>query len=511
MRKYIIIILLLCGLLFVFCNNTQVENWKIMSYFLNITDIDSDLNFIYASTSSGIIAIDKVTEEIKTVASFRKEMFDLPFNNLMADPYNQYNLYFTGRNYIYHYDWFNDTIYFAKVFSLTGKTVSKIGLNSDSIFVQIGDEIFSSDKGNLSNESWNKRDTGDGVEWDKENKDFSKYPQLTPYKKYFNNKEYDYTAYIEDFNELYIGTNGAGILRINKFSKNEKHFLYGLGSLNTRAMSLDSTGCLWLGGANTINITRINPKKMTFEYFNTKYYTAIPDNQIVYISSSKKNILFLTELGQAFFYSLKDEKFFPINKEQGSILFRACPIDNEKFVVSNDIGVGIIDIASREFKQMTDHLASVINVEYFNDTIYAVSQNTLYKARMNDSIFIKMDFDFPTFIIYQYMKDERVEILLDNAYIHIKLKGEEKFTSYPNNLFGEFYDLEYDGKNCFIASMQGFGVFPLKSKIWKIYNKKNSPIPSNGFYNIIPYESFLYMNSQTGLTRFYYTNPLLND
>ncbi|HAV92811.1 TPA: hypothetical protein DCW38_06490 [candidate division WOR-3 bacterium] len=511
MSRYVIIFFILAGLLFIFCNNTQPDNWKVISYFLNVTDLDSDLNFIYASTSSGIIAIDKATEEVKTVVAFRNAMYDIPFDNLMADPYNQFNIYYTGRNYIYHYDWFNDMIYSCKVFTFTGKTVKKIGLTADSLFVIIGDEIFGASKYNLSDEGWVNRDNSEGIEWDKDNKDFTRYPQFTPYRKFFNNEDYNYTAYIEDFNEVYVGTDGAGILKINKFTKNEKQFLYGLGSLNTRAMSLDSSGSLWMGGANTINITRFNPDKMTFEYFNTSFYTAIPDNQIIYISSSRKNILFLTEFGQAFFYSLKEEKFYPINREEGSILFRASPIDDDRFIVSNDLGVGIIDINSREFTQINGRLTSTINVEFYKDTVYTVSQNTLYKTALGDSIFTKVDFDFPTFIIYQYLKNDNIEILLDNAYIHIKLQGEKEFSSYPNNLFGEFYDLSYDGSNCFITSMEGFGVFSLKTKQWKIYEKKRYPMPAKGYYNVVPHKGFLYLNSQNGLTRFYYTNPLLND
>ncbi|MGE3063725.1 MAG: hypothetical protein AB7T10_08845 [bacterium] len=511
MRRYGILLIISCSLIFIFCNNAQPENWKVISYFLNVTDMDSDLNFIYASTSSGIIAIDKVTDEVKTVASFRKAMSDIPMQNLMADPYMAYNLYFTGRNYIYRFDWFNDTIYFCNVFKLTGKSVNRIGISEDSLFVIIGDSVYASGKHNMTDTGWVLRENRDNVIWDSDNKDFTKFPQLTPHKKYFNDKEYRYTAYVENFNDIYIGTDGAGILKINKFSKEEKQYIYGLGSLNARAMALDSSGSIWLGGANTINITRLNPEKTTSEFFRTDYYTAIPDNQLIYICASKKNILFLTEFGQAFYFSTEKNRFFPIDKERGTILFRAFPVDDSRFLVTNDLGVGIIDVDSREFTQLTDNLTSVINVEYFKDTVYLVSQNTLYKAKLGEASFSKVEFPFPTFIIYQYMKTDEAEILLDNAYIHIKLKGEEQFTSYPNNLFGEFYDMAFDGENCFITSLEGFGIFPLKTKRWKIYNKRNSPIPSSGFYNIIAHKGFLYLNSQNGLTRFYYTNPLLNE
>lgn len=511
MRRVFVLLIALSSLLFLFCNNAQPENWKVISYFLNVTDVDYDLNFVYAATSSGIIAVDRFTDEVRTVVSFRKAMTDIPFKNLISDSYSSYNLYFTGRNFIYHYDWFNDTIYFCKISSIKGEVVKKLGLSQDSIFAMVGENVFASLKYPMSDSGWVFRGSAENIEWDKDNSDLTKFPQLTPYKKYFNDKEYDYTAYAEVYNDLFIGTNGAGLLKINKFTKEEKHYKYGTGSLNARAMALDSFGFIWLAGANTLNITRYNVLKDESEYFRTDFYNAIPDNQIIYISASKKNILFLTEFGQAFYYSLDDKKFFPIEKEMGTILFRAFPISEKSFLASNDLGVGMIDIDSREFTQLSDRLSSVINVEYFNDTVYAVSQNSLFKAELGDSIFAKVEFPFPTFIIYQYMKNDYAEILLDNAYIHIKLKNEDKFSSYPNNLFGEFYDLAFDKENCFIASTEGFGVFPLKTKMWKIYNRRNSPLPSSGFFNVIPFKGFLFLNSQNGLTRFHYKNPVLND
>lgn len=511
MRRFMKIALITSSLLFLFCNNAQTEDWRVYSYFLNVTDLDADLNYIYVCASSGIFAIDKATDEFRTVAAFRKTMFDIPMDNLMADPYQAYNLYFTGRSYIYRYDWFNDAIYFCKAFAVKGKAVEKIGLNEDSVFIRIADKILGQPKDMMTDTGWAFRDNGEGIRWDADNKDFTAYPQFTPFKKIFNDKEYSYTAYVEDYNRLYVGTNGAGVVKLDKFSKEEKQYLYGLGSLNARAMALDSAGFIWSGGANAINITRFNPDKNDFQYFRADYYTAIPDNQIVYISASRKYVLFLTEYGQAFLYSLKENRFFPVFGEKGTILFRACPVDDSRFIVSNDIGIGMVDAATGEFTQINDRLTSVINVEYYNDTVYAVSQNTLYKAKLGDSLFSKAEFPFPTFIIYQYMKNDKAEILLDNAYTHIRMKGDTSFASYPNNLFGEFYDLAFDGERCFIASMDGFGIFPLKQKRWKIYDRKNAPLPSSGFYNVIPKDGFLYLNSQNGITRFYYTDPALND
>lgn len=482
-----------------FCKqNLDTQDYYNFSYFLNVLDIAGDIDKIYIATSTGILQLDKFTDELTTLVSFRKWMYDIPFKNLFPDPFHNKNIYFTGRDFLYHYDIFNDTIEFCKIVDFSGKSVSGIGVTNESLYVKIDTLIYSSPKYGLKTEGWGKSKNNENIVWKEKNKDVNNYPQLLPYTITYKNKDYNFTTVFEDKENYYVGTDGIGFLKIDRYSLKRKHFLYGTGSIDIRSISLDSLKNLWIAGLNCINITRYDPLKRSFEYFLISDIPQIPDNQISVITSSKRYVLFLTQLGGIFYYDISKEKFFNIPNSLTTFFFRAKPIDENHFVVSNDRGIGFVDIKGKKFYQKFDNLLSVIDLEYYKDTIYFVSQNKLFWTTLSDSSYYEVHFDFPTFFVYQFYKDDSTEILLDNAYIHIK-NGKGKYNSYPNNLFGEFYELTKKDDLIFTAATDGLGVFSKKTKRWEIYNKKKYPLPSNSFYNILVSDKYLFTTTRSSL------------
>ncbi|MEO0237793.1 MAG: hypothetical protein ABIN35_06125 [candidate division WOR-3 bacterium] len=487
-----------------FCNqNIMSPDYENLSYFLNVLDISGDLDNIYIATSSGILKLDRFTNEVTTLLSFRKWMYDIPFKNLFPDPVHGNNLYFTGRDFLYHYDIFNDTIEYCKILDFSGKSVSLIGVTEESLFVKIDTLVYSSSKYGLKTENWVLSKNDKKINWNKINKNVKDYPQLLPHSIFYGNREYNFTTVYEDINNYYVGTDGIGFLKIDKISLKRKHFLYGTGSLDIRSISLDSLNNLWIAGLNCINITKYDINKRIFTYYNLSNIPEIPDNQINIISSSKKYVLFLTQLGGIFYYDISKDRFFNIPNSITTIFFRAKPLRDGLFIVSGDRGIGFVDIQEKKFYQKFDNIQSVIDLEVYKDTIYFVSQNKLYKTHLNDSSYYPVQFDFPTFFVYQFYKDDSTEILLDNAYIHIK-NGQEKYVSYPNNLFGEFYDLAKKGTLIFAAATDGFGIFSLKQRKWEIFNKKRYPLPSNSFYNIVLSDKYLFVTTRSSLLKVKY-------
>lgn len=487
-----------------FCSqNIDDQDYDNFSYFLNVLDISGDIDKIYIATSTGILQLDKFTDELTTLVSFRKWMYDIPFTNLFPDPFHDKNIYFTGRDFLYHYDIFNDTIEFCKILDFSGKSVSSIGTTKESLYVKIDTLIYSSSKYGLKSETWVKSKNNENIIWKEKNKDVNNYPQLLPYTVSYKNRDYNFTTVFEDKENYYVGTDGIGFLKIDRYSLKRKHFLYGTGSVDIRSISFDSLKNVWIAGLNCINITRYNIEKRSFEYFNISDIPQIPDNQINVISSSKKYVLFLTQVGGIFYYDISKDNFFNIPNSNTTLFFRAKPVNENLFLVSNDKGIGFVDIKEKKFYQKFDNLFSVIDIELYKDTIYFVSKNKLYRTTILDSSYYEVKFDFPTFFVYQFYKDDSTEILLDNAYIHIK-KGKEKYNSYPNNLFGEFYDLTKKGDLIFACATDGFGVFSLKTKRWEIYNKNKYPLPSNSFYNILVSDKYLLTTTRSSLLKVNY-------
>lgn len=510
-KKSFFLLIAICASLSANADRYNFGDWQIMSNFTNITGISSDMNYIYANSGMGILVYSKFSDSVKTLVAFRGDMSDVPFSNIIADPYNNYNVYFTGRKKVYHYDWFNDTVYASEIPDYAAKVVTRIGVSDKYIYAEAAGKIFRCPKTSIDSMDWKLSKDSKSVRWNSSETDFSKIPQTTPPFRVYRNRQFPLNVYLKEDNYIWMGSGGMGMYRFDLNSMTEKHYSYGSGTFDNRAICLDSSGTVWSAGFNTMNITRYFPENDSSEYFNWNDYTAIPDNQITYISASKEYILFTTDRGQAFLYSLKDSSFLPVTNEEGAILFRSCPIDDNRFIVSNDNGIGIIDAGTLKYEQISIDLPSVINVEFFKDTIYAVSQNILYKSPLKNPSFKKAEFSFPTFIIYQFFKNDSIEIVLDNAYIHIKMADDTSFKSYPMNMFGEIYDLFADSQYAWICGNDGIGRFDLKAKRWKIYDRRNSPMPKQMIYTLFSYDGYLYAGTSNALIKFYYSNPLLNE
>lgn len=509
--KYLFKIFILISIPIFFINSSCEQNfensdYEIISNFLNVTEITGNINNIFIATSSGILKFDKYTNKLETLLSFRKWMYDIPFKNIYSDEFNPSYIYFTGRDFLYFYDIFTDTLLYCKILDFSGKSISNVGTTQESVFVKIDTLVFSSKKEISDKNSWSLSKDSQKIYWNIK-KNIKDFPQLLPYSLDYEGKEYEFTSIYEDENFYYVGTAGIGFLKINKLTLKKEHFIYGTGSLDIRTISLDSTNNLWIAGLNCQRITRYNLTDRSFKYFDISNIVEIPDNQINVISSSKKYILFLTQLGGIFYYDISKKRFFNIPNNMNSLFFRCKPINDKTFLVSNDRGIGIVNVEDRKFQLIFDNIPSIIDLEFYRDTIYFVSQNKLYKTTLKDSLYYPVNFDFPVFIVYQYYKDDSVEILLDNAYVHIKT-DDNLFRSYPNNLFGEFYDLYYKKGSILVAATDGFGIFPLKEKKWKIFNKKRYPLPSNSFYNILIYKDYLITTSRSSLVKINYEKLL---
>ena len=509
--KKILLLAIILSFLCVSTNMYYPNDWTVYSYTLIINDIDGDLNYVYAAANTGLLAIDKFTNVITPIMTFRNNFHDFPIKKIIVDLYNQYNVYFSARDYIYHYNWFTDELIRSKVNGINARHVNRMGINNEYLFVEINDKIYKCLKIDFENSTWERELDTTLVKWKKDNTNFDTYNYILPFYRDFNNKNCDFTCFYEDFGHLWVGTNGAGIYKINLNSLEEEQVIIGVGGIDNRALSLDSTGHIWIAGLRSQYITRYNTESSQFEYFPTDKDIHITDNSIACISSSNDYILFGTNMGQAFFYSLKDKRFREIDNEIGSIIYRAHPLDKNRFLVSNNFGYAIIDVKAKSFTQKNEwHMPSIIDIEVFNDSIFLVSANTLYSGSKKDLILSKCEFDFPTFNVFQYGRYKEMEILQDNAYIHIRKNG--IWESFPvMGFFGDIYSMTYDDKNVWISGQDGVGRFRIKNSRWEIFNRYNSPMPKTFTFNVISHNGYLYGSTNNGFFKFFYSNPMFNE
>ena len=509
MKKYLII-----SILFISVCASQgaftANDWEAHSYSLLINDIDGDLDYIYAAANTGIIAIDRLTDKMNTIVTHSDMFKDFPIGRIMADRFRKFNIYFTGREFIYHYDWFNDSLTRSRITGLKASGIERIGVDAHYVYVQYRETFMRIEKNAFASDSWERVFDTDNVQF-KPVYDLGNQLYILPFYRYFDNIKYDFTCYYQYMNTVWAGTNGAGIYKININSGNETHLMHGTGSVDNQAIALDSNGNIWIAGLRTVAIASYNPSDCTFRYFPLKDNIHIPDNDIVSISCSEENILFGTNNGYAFFYSLTDSQFRDIKGIKGNVIFRSFPADNDIFIVSNNIGLGIIDVKSRTFEQKSSwYMPSVIDMERIGDTLYFISSNALYKADLQLNSIRQVHFDFPTFNVFQIDKWHNSIVVMDNAYIH--LYEDTVWSSYPLiGFFGDIMGIDADSQYVWICGRDGLGRFSRNSKTWKIYNRENSSMPATFTYNIIVKDGMLYGATGKAFFRFYYTNPMIND
>lgn len=488
------------------------EDWTVFSNYMVINDIDGDINYVYAATAAGILAVDKFTDEITPLIAFRDYMIDIPFKNLIADPYESYNLYFTGRDYVYRYSWFFDTLYASKIGAISAKQITRFGVDEKYIYAAATGQIFRCDKNFLEDTMWAVTADTANVYWGKDNSDFDKYTMFMPLYTIFGNKERAFTCHYEDLGYMWAGTDGGGIVKINQTDHSRKTISTGTGNLDNRVIVRDSTDALWISGYNAFYIVRHKPDSNSFIYYPIDSINEIPDNQIVSGAASKDNVLFTTMKGQAFFFSYKDMRFHSINNENSELIFRSAALDNDRFIISNEQGPAMVDIAMRKFTQNdTVSFPSVIDIECWNDSVYIVSNNTLYVSHTGMSGYSKCEYDFPTFRIFQYFRNENAEIILDNAYVHYRIDPDTFISDPVIGMFGDFYDMDYDGRYIWTCGSDGVGKYDIKNKYWTVYNRNNSPLTRNLFFSIETYNGRIYAGTKNALVRYKYINQFSND
>lgn len=490
--------------------NFTVNEWTSYSYSLVINDIDGDLDYIYAAANTGIIAIDRITDSMNTIVTFSDIFYDFPIGKVIADKYRKFNLFFTGREYVYHYDWFNDTIVRSKVNGLKASGIQGMGIDEDYVYIRFNDIILRTSKFSFGRDNWERTDDTADVHF---KYDMTPDSQLyvLPLYRYFNNRKYDFTCYYNFMNTIWAGTNGAGIYKINLDTGTQKHLMHGTGSVDNQAIAMDSNGNIWIAGLRTVAITSFNPSDGSFRYFPVQSNNAILDNDIVSISCSRENILFGTNNGYAFYYSLVDSQFRDIKQMKGNILFRSAPLDNNTFIVSSNLGLAKIDLVSRTFKQKDEwYMPSVIDLEIINDSLYFVSSNRLFRADTSLTHIESIMPDFPVFNVFQIDKWNDDVYIMDNAYIH--MHEDTVWNSYPLvGFFGDIFDLDADSQYIWICGRDGVGRFSKNTKTWKIYNKKNTPMPATFTYSIISHKGILYGGTGKAFFQYNFSNPMSHD
>lgn len=510
MRRFILFLIILVSI------NTYAAryfpgDWEIYSYMMSVQDIDGNLNEVYAACNTGIIAIDKFTGQSRPILTFRNNvMNDFPFSNLMVDDYRMYNIYFSGRKNFYHYDKFEDSLYMSSIPGYRGSNIERIGIDPQYVYIEIREKILQCRKDSIAFNNWNETDNAN-IKWKYDSKNIEDRIELMPRYRYFHDRKYEFTCYYENMGYYWIGTDGAGIYKIDLNTGEEEHYLNSTGGLDNRAIAVDSAGTVWIAGLRTQFITRYFPKADSFQYFPTRDIPQITDNNIISISCNSDNILFGTNTGEAFFYSLSDKRFYEIFNEQGNTVFRSTPIDSSRFFISDNMGVGIIDTEIKRFSRNgIEKMPSVIDLDIYNDSLFIVSGNSVYSMHKDGKEFAEKEFDFPVFTVYQYIKDDSIEIIADNAYLHVKTANDCSFTSYPvEGFFGEFWDMTYDSDNIWIAGRDGIARFFREDKRWKVYSEQNAPMPRTFTYSLISLDGHIYAGTSNAFYRFYYSNPML--
>lgn len=204
-------------------------------------------------------------------------------------------------------------------------------------------------------------------------------------------KTYNFLDLVEDNSKnLWITSNGAGILRYNMNTKEISHFEpteanYGPSSENCSGIAKDKNGNIWIGtldhGINLIPSDQVNKSQIKFEYLKHNLYnpSSLNSNLIRALYEAGDDIMWIGTIGNGVNYFDAEQKNFnhlKINSSMGngSSFIRAVYVNhqNEIWIGTHSNGLYQINRNTKKVNKLGLESMTVFNIAPFKDNKYFI-------------------------------------------------------------------------------------------------------------------------------------------
>ena len=337
------------------------------------------------------------------------------------------------------------------------ENVDRIGIGIDFIYLD-GERNYSLDKKTGAIKIVNS--FPDNLRWFKKNSqsDIRNYPFLTPYY-YSDNldesqtpfRQFAISALYDDGMDLYVGTDGYGLLRYNKVSWRKQHVIYGPLDANIRKVKRFNNQIYLLSSSG---ISYYPPGKDTWEYLRLAHETADLiwmdnrlfvsfDNQLAVtsgamtftLSNFKKSIISLSS-DEKYIYIGTNAGLFKLLKDTSEpiqlgpnqyAIYAIYPRENELYV-GGEIGFYMYDKEEDRWSMLINRGVKDI-VEVKNELCLLSVDNQLIRYRALDAT-MASDTDLiflPYFNIYDIDADSEVVYCATYAGVYYYEPGTDFF------------------------------------------------------------------------------------
>ncbi|MBI4721421.1 MAG: hypothetical protein HY769_00170 [Candidatus Stahlbacteria bacterium] len=495
--------------------------WKWIEDFRVVNSISSDTRYVYFAGSKGIRRFDKLTEQWETPITHNP--FPDNINFIAIDGWTN-ELWFTTTTILGKYNpVFEDLEIFANITSMP----CSLGISKDYIY------LWNKQQGSTSkcirfNKLSRERLPLDSLPSDAERFNLewfpkslpSKYPWLAPYfvmDKYLN--QYPMTCAYEDEQYVWIGTNGDGIYKYNKTTKNmDEHFIFGVP--NKKSAILQDGEYLWMGTPQ--EIIRWDKKKWVANYYlqfgNKPNELNEPNEQISMVSDSVS--IWLGGTNGLFRFDKQIERWDNIYQKQVSCLAvgGGSTSDGEIWVGNHK---GLLKCVNNKIVDVLSDIW-VNDVKVNNDEIWVAtpggvllkrSENPACPASAVASAGLKTGAS-------EWSKIEDSSKILPHGVYRILVDGKQiyfgtsqalvvhenreprtnyQYFIYPVYLCGKrILALAGDSSELYVGTDAGVSVWDKKHDIWKQYIANNSPIKGST-YSIVLDKEYAYLSTDFGI------------
>ena len=473
--------------------------WKWIEDFRFVNSISSDTRYVYFAGSKGMMRFDKLMEQWETPVTHNP----FPDNiNLMAIDGWTNELWFTtahnGASILGKYNpIFEDLEILANITSVP----CSLGINKDYIYLWNNRYLWNKQRcmrfNKLSREWLSLDSLPSDAEWFPKSLP-SKYPWLVPYfvmDKYLN--QYPMTCALEDEQYVWVGTNGDGIYKYNKITKNmDEHFVFGVPNKKSIAMLQDGE-YLWVGTPQ--EIIRWDKNKWMANYYlqfgNEGLKFSEPNDQKISMVSDSVNI-WLGGTNGLFRFDKQLEKWDKIYPDNVSCLTMG----------NGEIWVGT---HNRLLKLVNGKIGDVLSDIWVNDIL--VNNDEVWVATPG-GVLLKTEssewskFEDPSKILPHGVN----RLLVDGKRIYFSTtrqglvvyeKGKWDKFGYPVYLCSErILALAVDSTELYVGTDAGVSVWDKKRNMWKQYMANNSPI-KGCTYSILLDKGYAYFSTDYGIVQ----------
>jgi len=464
--------------------NINLERYDVIPPLGRVTSITASVLNLYAISGNYLLIFERSGLKLT-----RTVFFDPPPGLAAYDPADE--LWLTNGNGLVRY---NLVLGSVREYPFTG-FISALACGSDNIYLQSARK-FALEK--TTGKFHEVAAFPGGLKWISvlTEDELRRHPYLIPY--YYRDDltvtqspetRFSITALCDDGLDLYVGTDGYGLLKYNTVSGQKERLIFGPLDLNFRRQARKSGE--WLYFITDAGVSRLNPKTGKWDY--RRLNVTIND---LFIADSS----WIITGGNAISY-LSGTMVFPIDDFKSAVLTAAT--DARYFYVGTGTGMFRIERGTNEALAFGPEKQPVLAIAPVGDETYVGTEFALFRYRLNAD---RWDRIFPRGVKkIVALGPDMFFLSLDNQLIKFRPAADDTRiddSTWVLLPYFNIYDIETDNSVLYCASYNGLNYYEPGTSLYKpIYN-----LPRQKYNSILVADPYLFAVAD----RLIYRLPILS-